>query len=133
MNYYYIKRIFDQERFFINMDVYESVFRAIDIWLKDITIRENQIKIIKRKLRRNKLKAKPKHGTFSRKNNFTTLLRIVIVYNRLSVSKILPPNGHQLRINSHLKIYDNKMHFKWNTEMIQIDMFINKVEYGRVI
>ena len=58
MNYYYIKRIFDQERFFINMDVYESVFRAIDIWLKDITIRENQIKIIKRKLRRNILQIK---------------------------------------------------------------------------
>ena len=58
MNYYHIKRIFDQERFFINMDVYESVFRAIDIWLKDITIRENQIKIIKRKLRRNILQIK---------------------------------------------------------------------------
>ena len=58
MNYYYIKRFFDQERFFINMDVYESVFRAIDIWLKDITIRENQIKIIKRKLRRNILQIK---------------------------------------------------------------------------
>ena len=40
------------------MDVYESVFRAIDIWLKDITIRENQIKIIKRKLRRNILQIK---------------------------------------------------------------------------
>ena len=40
------------------MDVYKSVFRAIDIWLKDITIRENQIKIIKRKLRRNILQIK---------------------------------------------------------------------------
>ena len=40
------------------MDVYESVFHAIDIWLKDITIRENQIKIIKRKLRRNILQIK---------------------------------------------------------------------------
>ena len=36
----------------------------------------------KRKLRRNKLNSKLKLGTFSRKSNFTTLLRVVIVYNR---------------------------------------------------
>ena len=35
------------------MDVFDTVFHAIDIWLKDITIKENQLKIIKRKLKRN--------------------------------------------------------------------------------
>ena len=40
------------------MDVYESVFYAIDIWLKDITIKENQSKIIEKKLRRNFLQIK---------------------------------------------------------------------------
>ena len=35
------------------MDVFDTVFHAIDIWLKDITIKENQLKIIERKLKRN--------------------------------------------------------------------------------
>ena len=40
------------------MDVYESVFHAIDIWLKDIIIKENQSKIIEKKLRQNFLQIK---------------------------------------------------------------------------
>ena len=40
------------------MDVFDAVFHAIDIWLKDITIKENQSKIIERKLRRNILQIK---------------------------------------------------------------------------
>ena len=40
------------------MDVFDTVFHAIDIWLKDITIKEFQLKIIERKLRRNILQIK---------------------------------------------------------------------------
>ena len=40
------------------MDVFDSVFHAIDIWLKDITIKERQVKTIKRRLRRNILQIK---------------------------------------------------------------------------
>ena len=40
------------------MDVFDAVFHAIDIWLKDITIKENQSKIIEKKLRRNFLQIK---------------------------------------------------------------------------
>ena len=40
------------------MDVFDTVFHAIDIWLKDITIKEHRVKIIKRKLRRNILQIK---------------------------------------------------------------------------
>ena len=31
------------------MDVFDVVLHAIDAWLKDITIKENQLKIIERK------------------------------------------------------------------------------------
>ena len=40
------------------MDVFDSVFRAIDIWSKDITIKEHRVKIVKRRLRRNILQIK---------------------------------------------------------------------------
>ena len=40
------------------MDVFDTVFHAIDIWLKDIKIKECQLKIIERKLRRNILQIK---------------------------------------------------------------------------
>ena len=40
------------------MDVFDAVFHAIDIWLKDIIIKENQSKIIEKKLRRNFLQIK---------------------------------------------------------------------------
>ena len=41
------------------MDVFDAVFHAIDIWLKDITIKiKNQSKIIEKKLRRNFLQIK---------------------------------------------------------------------------
>ena len=42
------------------MDVFDTVFHAIDIWLKDITIKENQLKIIERKLKRNILQIRYK-------------------------------------------------------------------------
>ena len=35
------------------MDVFDAVLHAIDVWLKDITIKENQLMIVERKLRRN--------------------------------------------------------------------------------
>ena len=40
------------------MHVFESVFHAIDIWSKDVVIKENQIKSIEKKLRRNILQIK---------------------------------------------------------------------------
>ena len=40
------------------MDVFDTVFHAIDIWLKDITIKERRVKTIKRRLRRNILQIK---------------------------------------------------------------------------
>ena len=40
------------------MDVFDSVFHAIDIWSKDITIKEHQVKIVKRRLRRSILQIK---------------------------------------------------------------------------
>ena len=40
------------------MDVFDTVFHAIDIWLKYITIKECQLKIIERKLTRNILQIK---------------------------------------------------------------------------
>ena len=42
------------------MDVFDTVFHAIDIWLKDIEIKECQLKIMERKLRRNILQIKYK-------------------------------------------------------------------------
>ena len=40
------------------MIVFDTVFHAIDIWLKDIKIKECQLKIIERKFRRNILQIK---------------------------------------------------------------------------
>ena len=40
------------------MDVFDSVFHAIDIWSKDITIKEHRVKIVKRRLRRSILQIK---------------------------------------------------------------------------
>ena len=40
------------------MHVFGSVFHAIDIWSKDVAIKENQIKSIEKKLRRNILQIK---------------------------------------------------------------------------
>ena len=40
------------------MDVFDAVFHAIDIWLKDITIKEFQLKIIEKKVKRNILQIK---------------------------------------------------------------------------
>ena len=40
------------------MQVFGSVFHVIDIWSKDVAIKENQIKSIEKKLRRNILQIK---------------------------------------------------------------------------